>query len=65
MPQGYMFHYVYSGLVYDSQELETTQMSHDRKMDTENVDHLHYSGINNKDILRFAGKNRKRKYHPK
>ena len=41
MPQGHMFHYVYSGLVCDSQKLETTQMSQDRRMDTENVVHLH------------------------
>jgi hypothetical protein len=41
MPQGHMFHYVHSGLIYDSQKLETTQMSHDRRMDTENVVHLH------------------------
>jgi hypothetical protein len=38
---GYMFHYVHRGLVCDSQKLETTQISHDRRMDTENVVHLH------------------------
>jgi hypothetical protein len=35
-------------------------MSHERKIDTENVVHLHkmkyYSAIKNKDILSFAGK---------
>jgi hypothetical protein len=41
MPQGQVFHYVYSSLVCDSQKLETTQMFHDRRMDTENVIHLH------------------------
>jgi hypothetical protein len=41
MPQGDMFHYVHSGLICDSQKLETTHMSHDRRMDTENVVHLH------------------------
>jgi hypothetical protein len=60
MPQGHMFHYVHSGLICDSQKLETTQMSHDGRMDTENVVHLHnrysYSAIKHKDILSFAGK---------
>jgi hypothetical protein len=41
MSQGHMFHYVYSFLNCDSQKLETTQMSHNRKMDTENMVHLH------------------------
>jgi hypothetical protein len=41
MPQGHLFHYVHSGLICDSQKLEILQMSHDRKMDTENVVHLH------------------------
>jgi hypothetical protein len=41
MPQGYVFHYVHSGLICDSQKLKTTLMSHDRRMDTENVVHLH------------------------
>ena len=34
------FHYVHIGHICDSQKLETTQMSHDRRMDTENVVHL-------------------------
>jgi hypothetical protein len=41
MTQGHMFHYVQSGLIYDSQKLETTQMSYNGGMDTENVVHLH------------------------
>jgi hypothetical protein len=41
MLQGHMFHCVHSGLICDSQKLETTQMSHNRRMDTENVLHLH------------------------
>jgi hypothetical protein len=41
MPQGHLFHYVHSSLICDSQQLETTQMSHNRRMDTENVVHLH------------------------
>ena len=36
-----MFHYVHSSLIYNSQELERTQMSLNRGMDTENVVHLH------------------------
>jgi hypothetical protein len=34
LPHGHIFHYVHSGLVYDSQNMETIQMYHDRKMDT-------------------------------
>ena len=36
--KGHMFHY---GLIYDSQKLEITQMSHEIRMNTENVIHLH------------------------
>ena len=36
-----MLHYVHSGLIYNSQKLERTQMSLNREMDTENVVHLH------------------------
>ena len=32
---------VYSSLICDSQKLEITQMSYNRRMDTENVVHLH------------------------
>jgi hypothetical protein len=56
MSQGQMFHYIHSGLICNSQKLETTQMFHNRRMDTENVIHLHYSAIKHKDIMRFAGK---------
>ena len=41
MPEGHVIHYVHSSLVYDSWKLKTTQISHDRRMDTENVVHLH------------------------
>jgi hypothetical protein len=41
MQQEHVFHYVYSSLICDSQKLETTQMSHNRRMDTENAVHLH------------------------
>jgi hypothetical protein len=37
IPQGHMFHCVHSGLICDSQKLETTQMSQDRRIDIENV----------------------------
>jgi hypothetical protein len=36
-----MFHYVHSSLIYNSQNLERTQMFLNRGMDTENVLHLH------------------------
>jgi hypothetical protein len=36
-----MFHDVHSGLFCDGLNLGTTQMSHNRKMDTENMVHLH------------------------
>ena len=39
-----MFYYVHTSPVCDSQKLETIQMSHSRRMDTENVLHL-YNGI--------------------
>jgi hypothetical protein len=32
---------MFNGLICDSPKLETTQMSHERRMDTENVVHLH------------------------
>jgi hypothetical protein len=35
MPQEHVLHYVHSGLIHDSQELETTQMSHNKRMDAE------------------------------
>jgi hypothetical protein len=41
MPQGHLFHYVPSSLVCKIQKLETTQMTHVRRKDTENVIHLH------------------------
>jgi hypothetical protein len=36
-----MLHYVHSSLIYNSQKLEKTQMSLNRRIDTENVVHLH------------------------
>ena len=46
-----IFHYVLSGLVCDSKKLETIQMYHKRRMNTENVVHLH-NGI----LLSFGAK---------
>ena len=36
-----MLHYVHSSLIYNSQNLERTQVSLKRGMDTETVVHLH------------------------
>jgi hypothetical protein len=36
-----MLHYVHSSPIYNSQKLERTQMSLNRRIDTENVVHLH------------------------
>jgi hypothetical protein len=36
-----MLHYVHSSLIYNSQKLERTQMFLNRRMDIENVVHLH------------------------
>jgi hypothetical protein len=58
--QGHVLYYVLSsGLICDSQKMQTTQISHNGRMDTENVVHLHleyYSAITNEDIMSFAGK---------
>ena len=51
-----MLHYVHSSLIYNSQKLERTQMFLNRRMDTENVVHLHYSAIKNNEFLKFLGK---------
>ena len=52
-----MFHYVHSSLIFNSQELERTQMSFSRGMDTENMVHLHiYSAIKNNEFIKFLGK---------
>jgi hypothetical protein len=41
MPKRHVLHYVHSRLIWDSQKLETTQLFHDRRMDTEDVVHVH------------------------
>ena len=53
----YMFH-VHSSLIYNSQKLETTQMSLNRGMDTKIVVHYtmeYYSAIKN-NFMKFIGK---------
>jgi hypothetical protein len=49
MPQGHVFHYVDNSLVGDNQKLETTQMSHNRRMDAEKAVHLH-NGVKLSDL---------------
>ena len=39
--EGHMFHYIHGGLISDSQKLESTQMTHKGRMDTENVVYLY------------------------
>jgi hypothetical protein len=54
-----MLHYVYSHLIFNSQKLETTQNSLNRRMDTKNMVHLHNGvllAIKNNDFMKFAGK---------
>ena len=54
-----MLHYVHCSHIYNRQNLETTQMSLNRGMDTENVVHLHnenYSTIKNNEFMKFSGK---------
>jgi len=40
-----MLHYVHSSLIYNSQKLETTQMSLNRERDTEIVVHVHSEAL--------------------
>jgi glucosamine 6-phosphate synthetase-like amidotransferase/phosphosugar isomerase protein len=54
-----MPYYIHSSLIYNSQKLKTTQMSFNRRTDTENVVHLHngvLSAIKNNDFMKFVGK---------
>jgi hypothetical protein len=54
-----VLHYAYSGLICDSLKLETTQMSLKRRMNRENVVHLHSGTLlsfKNEDIMSFAYK---------
>jgi hypothetical protein len=58
-----MLLYVYSSLIYNSQKLETTQMSLNERMDTENMVQLDngalLSYIKNDGFMNFAGKRMK------
>ncbi|KAL6053905.1 hypothetical protein STEG23_005770 [Scotinomys teguina] len=59
IPQGHMFNYVHSSIICNSQNLETTQMPFNRRMDKENVVHIHNGVLRsreNNDIIKFAGK---------
>jgi hypothetical protein len=54
-----MLHYVHSSLIYNSQKLETPQMSFNREMDTENVviyTMEYCSAIKNDEFMKFLGK---------
>ena len=54
-----MLHYVHSSLIDNSQKLERTQMSLNRRMDTENVVHYtmeYYAAIKNNEFMKFLGK---------
>ena len=41
IPQRYVLHFVHSGLICDHQKLETTQVSHNRRKNNENLVYLH------------------------
>jgi hypothetical protein len=54
-----MLYYVHSSLIYNSQNLESTQMSLNRGMDTENVviyTMEFYSAIKNNEFMKFLDK---------
>jgi hypothetical protein len=54
-----MLHYVLSSLIYNNQNLEGTQMSLNRGMDTENVVQYtmeYYTAIKNNEFMKFSGK---------
>ena len=54
-----MLQYVHCSLIYNSQDLERTQMSLNRGMDIEIVVYLHkehYSVIKNNEFMKFLGK---------
>jgi hypothetical protein len=53
-----MVHYVYSSLIYNILKLERTQMSFNRRMDTENVIYTmeFYSALKNNEFMKFLGK---------
>jgi hypothetical protein len=50
------FTVVHSSLIHNRQELERTQMSLNRGMDTKNVVHLHNGAVKNNEFMKFLGK---------
>ena len=60
IPQGHLLNYVHSSIIHNNQNLETTLMSINGRMDKENVVNLH-NGIllsckKNNDIMKLADK---------
>ena len=55
-----MLHYVYSSPIYNNQELERTQMSLNRGMDTKKMWYIYtmeyYSAIRNNEFMKFLDK---------
>ena len=54
-----MLHYVHSNHIYNSQKLETTQVSLNKGMDTDNVYisvKEYYSAVKNNDFMKLTGK---------
>ena len=50
--------YVHCGTVYNSKDLESTQMPIDDRLDKENVAHIHmeyYATIKNNEFVSFVG----------
>ena len=50
--------YVYCGIVYNSKDLEPTQMPISYRLDKENVAHIHHgilSAIKNDELVSFVG----------
>jgi hypothetical protein len=59
VPTCNMLHYVHSSFIYNSQKLERTQMSLNRRIYTENVVHLNNGVLlsnKNKEFMKFFGK---------
>ena len=57
IPQGHVFHYVYSSFICNSQKLETTQMSLNWRKKMWFVYTMeYYSAIKNKDIMKISSK---------
>ena len=53
-----MHTYIHSGIVYNSKDLETTQMPINDRLDRKNVAHIHreyYAAIKNDEFVSFIG----------